>query len=78
MDVVFQVIVDYVLVLNVDLDGLFQMQIFQLDYNSFLGVIGIGCIMCGKVKINFLVIVIGVDGKKCNGCILKIMGYFGL
>lgn len=78
MDALFQAIVDHVPVPNVDVDGPFQMQISQLDYNSFLGVIGIGRIARGKVKTNTPVIAIGADGKKRQGRILKIMGHSGL
>lgn len=78
MDAVFQAIVDYVPAPAVDPEGPFQMQISQLDYNSFLGVIGIGRIARGKVKTNTPVVAIGADGKKRQGRILKIMGHSGL
>jgi GTP-binding protein len=78
MDAVFQSIVDHVPAPNVDPDGPFQMQISQLDYSSFLGVIGIGRIARGKVKTNSPVTAIDTDGKKRNGRILKIMGHSGL
>ncbi|WP_447588553.1 translational GTPase TypA [Aquipseudomonas campi] len=78
MDALFQAVVDHVPAPKVDVDGPFQMQISQLDYNSFLGVIGIGRIARGKVKTNTPVIAIGADGKKRQGRILKIMGHSGL
>jgi len=78
MDALFQAIVDHVPAPVVDVDGPFQMQISQLDYNSFLGVIGVGRIKRGKVKTNTPVIAIGADGKKRQGRILKIMGHSGL
>jgi GTP-binding protein len=78
MDALFQAIVDHVPAPKVDVDGPFQMQISQLDYNSFLGVIGIGRIARGSVKTNTPVIAIGADGKKRQGRILKIMGHSGL
>ncbi|PFG09932.1 MULTISPECIES: translational GTPase TypA [unclassified Marinobacter] len=78
MDPVFQAIVDHVPAPNVDREGAFQMQISQLDYSSFLGVIGIGRIARGKIKTNTQVIAIGADGKKRQGRILKIMGHSGL
>src|SRR5690606_4483075 len=62
----------------VDVDGPFQMQVSSLDYNSFVGVIGIGRIQRGSVKLNTQVTVIDKDGKTRNGRILKIMGYHGL
>ncbi|NWN92722.1 translational GTPase TypA [Marinobacter adhaerens] len=78
MDAVFQAIVDHVPAPSVDPDGPFQMQISQLDYNNFLGVIGIGRIARGKIKANSPVVSIGADGKKRQGRILKIMGHSGL
>lgn len=78
MDAVFQAIVDHVPAPDVDMDGPFQMQISQLDYSSFLGVIGIGRIARGKIKTNSPVVAIGADGKKRQGRILKIMGHSGL
>ncbi|SEK55000.1 GTP-binding protein [Atopomonas hussainii] len=78
MDPIFQAIIDHVPTPSVDLDGPFQMQISQLDYNSFLGVIGIGRIARGKINANTPVTAIGADGKKRNGRILKIMGHHGL
>lgn len=78
MDAVFQAIVDHVPAPAVDPDGPFQMQISQLDYNNFLGVIGIGRIARGKVKANSPVVSVGADGKKRQGRILKIMGHSGL
>ncbi|MCK0165090.1 translational GTPase TypA [Marinobacter sp. S6332] len=78
MDAVFQAIVDHVPAPSVDPEGPFQMQISQLDYSSFLGVIGIGRIARGKIKTNSPVVAIGADGKKRQGRILKIMGHSGL
>ncbi|WP_161866047.1 MULTISPECIES: translational GTPase TypA [Pseudomonas] len=78
MDALFQAIVDHVPAPVVDVNGPFQMQISQLDYNSFLGVIGIGRIARGTIKANSPVTAIGADGKRRNGRILKIMGHSGL
>lgn len=78
MTALFQTIVDKVDPPNADPDGPFQMQISQLDYNSYVGVIGIGRITRGAVKPNQQVTVIGVDGKKRNGKIGQVQGYLGL
>jgi len=78
MTPLFQTIVDIVEPPAVDVDGPFQMQVSSLDYNSFVGVIGIGRIQRGSVKLNTQVTVIDKDGKTRNGRILKIMGYHGL
>src|SRR5690606_24671825 len=62
----------------VDVVGPFQRQVYSLDYNSFVGVIGVGRIQRGSVKLNTQVTVIDKEGKTRNGRILKIMGYHGL
>lgn len=78
MTPLFETIVDIVEPPKVDVDGAFQMQISSLDYNSFVGVIGVGRIQRGQVKTNTPVVVVDKDGKTRNGRILKIMGYHGL
>ncbi|GAA0803064.1 MULTISPECIES: translational GTPase TypA [Psychrobacter] len=78
MTPLFKTIVDVVQAPQVDADAPFRMQISSLDYNSFVGVIGIGRIQRGKVKVNTPVTVIDKHGKTRNGRILKIMGYHGL
>ncbi|MDO4699724.1 MAG: translational GTPase TypA [Moraxella sp.] len=78
MTPLFETIIDVVEPPKVDVDGAFQMQISSLDYNSFVGVIGVGRIQRGLVKTNTPVVVVDKDGNKRNGRILKIMGYHGL
>ncbi|MBE0443299.1 MULTISPECIES: translational GTPase TypA [unclassified Psychrobacter] len=78
MTPLFKTIVDVVQAPQVDADAPFRMQISSLDYNSFVGVIGIGRIQRGKVKLNTQVTVIDKHGSTRNGRILKIMGYHGL
>lgn len=78
MTPLFETIVDIVEPPKVDVDGPFQMQISSLDYNSFVGVIGVGRIQRGSVKTNTPVAIIDKDGNKRSGRILKIMGYHGL
>jgi GTP-binding protein len=74
----FQAIVENVPAPKVDRDGSFQMQISALDYNSYLGVIGIGRIARGRIKPNTQVVAIDAEGKRRNGRILKLMGHHGL
>ncbi len=54
------------------------MQISQLDYNSYLGVIGIGRVKRGKVKANSTIKIINRDGAVRNGRMLKLFGFHGL
>ena len=67
MDVLFQTIIDNVPPPPVELDAPFQMQISQLDYSSYLGVIGIGRVKRGSVTLNKPVTVIDDQGKTRNG-----------
>ncbi|MGL5953332.1 ribosome-dependent GTPase TypA [Providencia rustigianii] len=78
MTPLYQAIVDHVEPPKVDLDGPFQMQVSQLDYNSYLGVIGIGRIKRGVVKPNQQVTVIDSEGKTRNGKIGKVLTHLGL
>jgi GTP-binding protein len=78
MDPLFHSIVDNVSAPDVDADGPFQMQISTLDYNSYVGIIGIGRIRRGSVKPNAAVKVIGPDGKVRGAKILQVLGFEGL
>lgn len=78
MQDVFRTIVDQVNPPEVDPEGPFQMQVSALDYNSYVGVIGVGRITRGKVKTNTPVTIVDREGKKRNGRIMQIMGYMGL
>lgn len=78
MTALFQTIIDRVSPPPVNSDGPFQMQISSLDYNSYVGVIGIGRITRGRVKTNTPVTIVDHEGNKRNGRILQIMGYHGL
>ena len=59
-------------------EGPAQMQVSALDYNSYVGVIGIGRIKRGKMKPNMQVVVAEADGSKRKAKILQVMGYDGL
>ncbi|WP_432464219.1 translational GTPase TypA [Agarivorans sp. QJM3NY_33] len=78
MEPLFQAIVDNVAPPAADPNGDFQMQISQLDYNSYVGVIGVGRITRGSVVPNQQVTIIGADGKKRNGKIGLVLNYLGL
>ena len=78
MDPLFETIVEKVNPPPVNAEGGFQMQISQLDYNSYVGIIGIGRIQRGTVKTNTQVVVVGRDGKQRNARILQVFGFKGL
>nr|WP_275659526.1 translational GTPase TypA [Shewanella insulae] len=78
MTPLFETIVEKVSSPDADAEGDFQMQISQLDYNSYVGVIGVGRIKRGSVKVNQQVTVVGADGTTRNGKIGQVLGYMGL
>ncbi|MEQ2025883.1 ribosome-dependent GTPase TypA [Xenorhabdus szentirmaii] len=78
MTPLYQAIVDHVEPPKVDLDGPFQMQISQLDYNNYVGVIGIGRIKRGSVKPNQNITLIDSEGKTRNGKVGKVYSHLGL
>jgi GTP-binding protein len=78
MTPLFQLVVDKVNAPDVDAEGPFRMQVTSLDYNSYVGVIGVGRIERGRVKTNTAVTVVDTEGKTRNGRVLTVMGFMGL
>ncbi|MDF7666581.1 translational GTPase TypA [Orbaceae bacterium ESL0727] len=78
MTPLFETIVKHVEPPKVDLDGPFQMQISQLDYNNYVGVIGIGRIKRGRVKPNQQVTIIDSKGNKRNAKVGQVLSHLGL
>ena len=78
MSCLLQAILDHVPPPAVELDQPFQMQISALDYNSYVGVIGVGRIQRGTLKKGSQVSVVASNGKTRKGKILQVMGYQGL
>ena len=78
MTPLFQMIVDKVPVPNVDPEGPFQMQISALDYDSYVGVIGIGRIVRGSLSPSQQVVIKDIKGKERKGRVLNVKGYLGL
>ena len=78
MNPILEAIINYIPAPNVDIDGGFQFQPALLDYNDFVGRIGIGRVKRGKVKVNELVSCVRRDGSIKQFRIQKIYGYLGL
>lgn len=55
-----------------------QMQIFTLDYDNYVGKIGIARVFNGKIKKGENVMLAKGDGTKENGRITKLIGFLGL
>ena len=64
MTPLLELIIDKVNPPEVNDEGPAQMQISALDYNSYVGVIGVGRIKRGRMKPNMQVIIAGSDGSK--------------
>jgi len=78
MTPLFETIIDEVPAPDVDTDGPLQMRISSLDYNSYVGVIGIARIQRGQLKPNQQVRVVGADAKQRNAKVLQVLGFHGL
>ena len=73
-----ETIIDKVSAPDVDSEGPFQMQVSTLDYNSYVGVIGIGRIKRGTATTNMPVIIVDREGNSRKGKLLQILGFHGL
>jgi len=78
MTPLFETIIDEVPAPDVDTEGPFQMQISSLDYNSYVGVIGIARIKRGQLKPNQQVKIVDVEGSLRSGKVLQVLGFHGL
>ena len=78
MDAVLQTIIDKIPAPKVDVKAPFQMQVALLDYNDFVGRIGIGTIKQGSVSVNDNVTVSRLDGSTTNFRVMKLFGFQGL
>lgn len=78
MTPLFETIVEKVNPPPVDPDGPFQMQVSSLDYNTYVGVIGIGRIQRGTVKPGMNLSVVSREGVERKGRMLQLFGFHGL
>lgn len=78
MDPVFDLIIDTIPEPTVDEEGSLQFQPALLDYNDFVGRIGIGVVKRGKIKVNELVSCVRIDGSIKQFRIQKMFGFMGL
>jgi GTP-binding protein len=78
MEVIFETIVEEIPAPSGDPTAPFQLQVFTLDYDNYLGRIGIARIFNGVVKRGAEALLIRADGKKIKGRITKLLGFLGL
>ena len=78
MDAVLQLIIDETPAPKVDESKPLQLQISLLDYNDFVGRIGIGTIKRGSISVNDIVTACRLDGSTTTFRIMKLFGFEGL
>ena len=78
MTPLLDMIIDKVSPPAVDINAPFQMQISALDYDSYVGVIGVGRITRGSLKPNQQVVIKSAAGNERKGKVLNVKGYMGL
>ncbi len=78
MTPLFETVVEKVAPPSVDVEAPFQMQVISLDYNSYVGVIGVGRIQKGKVSRNMPLTLVDNAGNTRSGRMLKLYGFHGL
>ena len=78
MDPIFDTILEEIPAPDIDEEGPLQFQPALLDYNDYVGRIGIGRIKSGTIRVNETVSCIRLDGSIKNFKIQKLYGYFGL
>ena len=78
MTPLFETIVEHVPPPKVDTDGPLQLQISSLDYDTYVGVLGIGRISRGSLRTNEAVSVVAPDGASRRARVLELFGFHGL
>ena len=78
MDCLFDMIIKEIPEPLVDVDGPLQFQPALLDYNDYVGRIGIGRIQRGKIHVNESVTCVRADGSHSQFRIQKLYGFIGL
>jgi len=77
-DDIFKLIIDEIPEPSVNIEGNLQFQPALLDYNDYVGRIGIGRIKSGKIKVNEMVSCVRLDGSVKQFRIQKLFGFLGL
>lgn len=78
MQCLYETIIDYVPAPKDNRDEPLQFQVALLDYNDYVGRIGIGRVFRGSMKVGESVSLMKLDGSVKNFRVTKIFGYFGL
>ncbi|MGI9290338.1 MAG: translational GTPase TypA [Gammaproteobacteria bacterium] len=78
MQSLFEAIIEHVPAPAVDTEGPLQLQVSSLDYDSYVGVLGIGRITRGSLNTNTPVTIVPAEGADRSGRVLELYGFNGL
>ncbi len=78
MTPLFETIVRHVPPPAVDADGPLQLQVSSLDYDTYVGLLGVGRIRRGTLRTNSPISVVAPDGKTRRARVLELYGFHGL
>ncbi len=78
MDPIFETIIKYIPAPSMDSESSLQFQPALLDYNEYVGRIGIGRVTRGKIRANETVVCVRLDGTQKQFRVQKLFGYMGL
>ena len=78
MDYLFDTIIEHIPAPVDNSDEPLQFQVSLLDYNDYVGRIGIGRVFRGTIKVGDQVTLLKLDGTKKNFRVTKLFGFFGL
>ncbi|MCZ6537986.1 MAG: translational GTPase TypA [Gammaproteobacteria bacterium] len=71
-------IVEHVAPPQVDREGTLQLQVSSLDYDAYVGVLGIGRVQRGSIQANSTVCVVAPDGSVRKARVLELHAFHGL
>ena len=78
MEPIFETIIKYVPSPSMDSESSLQFQPALLDYNDYVGRIGVGRVTRGKIRVNETVACVRLDGTVKQFRVQKLFGYMGL
>ncbi len=78
MTALFEAIVEFVPPPAVDREGGLQLQVSSLDYDRYVGVIGVGRVTRGTARANSPVSIVGAEGKVRQGRLMELYSFHGL
>jgi GTP-binding protein len=78
LEPLFETIIKHVPAPSGSVDNPLQLQVFTLDYDNYVGKIGIARIFNGTIKKNETVLLAKADGEQVRGRVSKLIGFHGL